>query len=150
MEIRGSYSFDAPVATVWDLLMDPRVVCECLPGCKSLTPVGEDRYEAILALAVASITGTYKGTIAIADKQPPHSYTMTVEGSGAPGFVQGRSTITLTDEGGRTRVDVAGDVQVGGTVARVGQRLLAGVSKMMMDRFWACLRAKAGAPGNAR
>jgi uncharacterized protein len=145
MEVRGSYSFDAPAAAVWDLLMDTRVVCECLPGCKALTPIGEDRYEAVLALAVASITGTYKGTIAIADKQPPRSYTMTVEGSGAPGFVKGRSAITLTDEGGRTRVDVAGEVQVGGTVARVGQRLLAGVSKMMMDRFWACLQAKVGA-----
>jgi carbon monoxide dehydrogenase subunit G len=41
-----------------------------------------------------------------------------------------------------TILDVAGDVQVGGAVARVGQRLLAGVSKMMMDRFFECLRGK--------
>ena len=35
---------------------------------------------------------------------------------------------------------VDGTVQVGGTVARVGQRLIGSVAKMMMDRFFACLQ----------
>ena len=38
------------------------------------------------------------------------------------------------------RVTVDGTVQVGGTVARVGQRLIGSVAKMMMDRFFACLQ----------
>jgi carbon monoxide dehydrogenase subunit G len=39
-------------------------------------------------------------------------------------------------------VDVAGTVQTGGPIARVGQRLIGGVSKMMLDRFFACLQSK--------
>jgi carbon monoxide dehydrogenase subunit G len=33
-------------------------------------------------------------------------------------------------------------VQTGGPIARVGQRLIGGVSKMMQDKFFACLQGK--------
>ncbi len=145
MDVTGRYTFDAPLVKVWDMLMDPVVVCSCLPGCQGLRPLGDDKYEAVLTIAVAAITGTFKGTIAIEDKWPLRSYAMVVEGSGGPGFVHGRSTITLSQEGEKTVLDVAGSVQVGGMIARVGQRLLAGVSKMMMDRFFGRLQERATA-----
>jgi carbon monoxide dehydrogenase subunit G len=143
VQITAHYTFDAPAIKVWDTLMDTAVVCSCLPGCRELRPLGGDKYEAELSVAVSAITGTFKGTIALEDMVPPRSYKMVVEGSGAAGFVRGHSTITLTEEGAKTTLDVAGDVQVGGAVARVGQRLLSGVSKMMMDRFFECLRQRA-------
>ena len=49
MDLTASYDFNAPVQTVWDLLMDPDAVAGCLPGCRGLTPIGNDRYEASLA-----------------------------------------------------------------------------------------------------
>jgi len=52
----------------------------------------------------------------------------------------GAISLTETDEG--TRVTVDGTVQVGGTIARVGQRLIGGVAKMTMDRFFACLQKR--------
>lgn len=143
MQISGSYTFDAPATQVWNTLMDTAIVCSCLPGCRELKPLGGDKYEAELSVAVSAVTGTFKGTIAIEDQVPPRSYKMVVEGSGGAGFVRGHSTITLTEDGSKTVLDVAGDVQVGGAVARVGQRLLSGVSKMMMDRFFECLRQRA-------
>lgn len=145
MDVSGRYTFEADVAKVWDVLMDPHVVGACLPGCQELRPLGDDRYEAVLSVPVSAITGTYKGTIAIEDKVPLRSYKLTLEGRGGPGFVSGHSMITLSQEGERTAVEVAGAVQVGGAIARVGQRLLAGVSKMMMDRFFACLQGKVAA-----
>jgi len=39
-------------------------------------------------------------------------------------------------------VDVSATVQTGGPIARVGQRLIGAVAKMMMDRFFACLKSK--------
>jgi carbon monoxide dehydrogenase subunit G len=65
-----------------------------------------------------------------------------VEGQGRPGFVKGNSAIVLRAEGETTAVDVTGTVQTGGAIARVGQRLIGGVAKMMLDRFFACLQAK--------
>jgi uncharacterized protein len=145
MQITASYTFDAPATKVWDTLMDTAAVCSCLPGCRELRPLGGEKYDAELSVAVSAITGTFKGTIALEDQVPPRSYKMVVEGSGGAGFVRGHSTITLTEEGAKTTLAVAGDVQVGGAVARVGQRLLSGVSKMMMDRFFECLRQKVSA-----
>lgn len=146
MDVKGRYVFAAPAARVWDLLLDPQVVADCLPGCEKLSPIGDDRYEATLTVGVAAITGTYQGTVAIADKHPSSSYRLLVEGSGRAGFVRGESAISLVDEGSETVVEVNGTVEVGGAVARVGQRLLGSVSKMMLDRFFGCLQKKAAGP----
>ena len=142
MDITGSYTFNAPPDRVWDLLMNPDVIASCRPGCDRFEPDGEDRYKATLTVALAAITGTYAGTVVLADKVPHTSYRLIAEGQGRPGFVKGSSQIALRPEGENTVVDVNGTVQTGGPIARVGQRLIGSVSKMMMDRFFACLQSK--------
>jgi carbon monoxide dehydrogenase subunit G len=142
MDITGSYTFDAPPTRVWTLLMDPAAIASCIPGCEALEAEGVDRYHARLTVALAAITGTYDGTVIISDKVEPSSYRLTVEGQGRPGFVKGNATISLRPDGNGTVVDVTGTVQTGGPIARVGQRLISGVSKMMQDRFFACLQGK--------
>lgn len=142
MEITGSYTFQAPPDRVWSLLMDPDVIASCIPGCDRFEPAGEDRYRARLTVALAAITGTYDGTVVIAEKVPESSYRLIADGQGKPGFVKGDSAITLRADGGTTIVDVTGTVQTGGPIARLGQRLVGGVAKMMMDRFFSCLQGK--------
>jgi hypothetical protein len=142
MDINGSYIFDAPPERVWTLLMDPDVIASCIPGCEGFEPVGEDRYRARLTVALAAITGTYDGTIVITERVAPVSYRLTADGQGRPGFVKGDSAISLRAEGTGTVVDVTGSVQTGGPIARLGQRLVGGVAKMMMDRFFTCLQSK--------
>ena len=142
MEISGSYTFNAPADRVWDLLMNAAVLSSCIPGCEKFEPDGEDRYIVTLTVGLAAITGTYRGTIVLIDKIPQTSYRLVVEGQGRPGFVKGSSAIALRADGATTAVDVTGTVQTGGPIARVGQRLIGGVAKMMMDRFFACLQAK--------
>ena len=142
MDITGSYTFNAPPERVWQLLMDPDVIASCIPGCERFEPVGEDRYRARLNVALAAITGSYDGTIVLSDKAPHSSYRLLVDGQGKPGFVKGDSAISLRAEGTMTIVDVKGSVQTGGPIARLGQRLVSSVAKMMMDRFFSCLQSK--------
>jgi|SRR5688572_13516109 uncharacterized protein len=142
MEITGSYTFNAAPERVWTLLMDPDVISGCIPGSERFEPDGEDRYRVRLAVALAAITGSYDGTIVIADKQPHSSYRLTAEGQGRPGFVKGDSSISLRADGDTTIVEVKGNVQTGGPIARLGQRLVGGVAKLMMDRFFGCLQSK--------
>jgi carbon monoxide dehydrogenase subunit G len=142
MQITGSYQFAAPAARVWTLLMDTAAIAACVPGCQELTPVGENRFRAKLAVVVAAITGSYDATIELAVQLPPHGYTLHVDGQGRGGFIKGTSKIALVEQGMTTRVEVNADVQVGGPVARVGQRLLEGVGRAMMDRFFACLGSR--------
>ena len=122
--------------------MDPQVIAACIPGCNRLEPSGEDRFKVTLTVALAAITGTYEGTVSILEKVEPASYKLAVEGQGKPGFVKGNAFISLRAEGSGTQVEVTGTVQTGGPIARLGQRLIGGVSKMMQDRFFACLQSK--------
>ena len=142
MDISGSYSFDAAPDRVWALLMDPAVLSSCIPGCERFEPDGDDRYRVTLTVGLAAITGTYQGTVVLTDKVPPTSYGLVVEGQGRPGFVKGTSAIALRAVGAATAVDVTASVQTGGAIARIGQRLIGSVAKMMMDRFFACLQGK--------
>lgn len=142
MDISGSYTFDAAPALVWDLLMDPVVISGCIPGCDSFEPTGEHAYRVRLTVALAAITGSYDGTVALSEMVPPTSYRLSAEGRGKPGFLNGGAVVTLRAEGATTVVDVAGTVQTGGPIARLGQRLIGGVSQMMLDRFFGCLRGK--------
>jgi uncharacterized protein len=142
MDITGTYSFNASPDRVWNLLMDPAVIASCIPGCEKLEPTGEDRYRASLTIALAAITGSYQGTVIITDKVPNQSYRLMVEGQGKPGFVKGNAGIALRPDGATTIVDVSGTVETGGPIARLGQRLIGNVSKMMQDRFFSCLQGK--------
>jgi carbon monoxide dehydrogenase subunit G len=146
MELSSTYTFNAPRQVVWDLLIDPAVVAACLPGCESLEPTGDDSYTAVLTVGIASITGQYKARVTLADRVEPESYRLVVDAKGRPGFVRGEAHITLADgTDGHTVVSVDGRGQMGGMIARVGQRLVGTVGKTMMDRFFDCLSTKVSA-----
>ena len=142
MDITGTYTFTAPRDKVWALMLDPAAIASCIPGCERLEPDGVDRYKAAITIGMAAITGQYEGTVTIADKVEPSSYTLMVEGQGRPGFVKGTVTIALRADGANTIVDVNGTAQTGGTIARLGQRLIGSAAKMMQDRFFACMQSK--------
>jgi hypothetical protein len=89
-----------------------------------------------MKVGVAAIKGTFTGKVRISDQEPPLRYRMAVEGSGGPGFVRGEATMELAEAEGGTRVAYSADVQVGGLIASVGQRMLGGVSRMMLDQFF--------------
>jgi uncharacterized protein len=149
MRLLAAYPFEAPPDVVWALLMDTARIAACLPGCKGLTPLGDDRYEVQLSVAVAAISGDFKGTIALQDLAPPSSYRMVVEGTGRPGFVKGQARVTLVPGSGQTIVQIEADAEAGGLIARVGQRLLEGVGRMTMDRFFGCLSGRTERPASA-
>jgi carbon monoxide dehydrogenase subunit G len=145
MELTGQYNFAAPAQNVWDLLMDPQAIAACLPGCETFEPAGEDRYRVVLTAGVAAISGTFESMVSIADKQPPESYRLVVQGKGRPGFIIGDAAVRLAPADDGVVAHVVGNVQVGGLIAQVGQRLLGAAGRMMMDRFFNCLRQKLGA-----
>jgi len=133
----------APRAKVWQVLNDPQTLQRHMPGCESLELVGPDEYKATLKIGVAAIKGTYIATLKIKDRKEGESYTLAVEGSGAPGFVKGEGRVVLTDDGANTVLNYNGDLQIGGLIARVGQRLLSGITDKMTREFFESLSKEA-------
>jgi len=136
MKLEGSYEVPAPRKKVWDAFLDPKVLKQAIPGCEKLEAIGPDEYKATMKVGVGGVKGTFEGKVRLSDKNPPDSYKLAVEGSGGPGFIRGETVITLTDSGSGTKVSYTADLQVGGLIASVGQRMLGGVSKMMADKFF--------------
>ena len=97
---------------------------------------------------LAAISGTYEGTVVITEKTPPGSIPIERRRRSSHGIIKGNVAIALQAEGATTVVDVNGTVETGGTIARLGQRLIGNVASMMQDRFFACLhrRSDSGTP----
>ena len=142
MKVTGSYTFDADVQTVWDSMLSPDALSGCIPGCDRFSPSGDDSYDVEMTVRIASIRGSYKGAVKIEDKVHLQSYRMVVTGSGRGGSVQGSGDLSFSENNGKTTVEVTGESQVTGVVARVGQRLIGGATRMMMNQFFDCLRSK--------
>jgi len=137
MKVVGEATLHAPVARVWDALIDPAVLVRTIPGCQQLEAVDDDEYRMTVTAGVASIKGTYLGTVRLTDQQQPSSFVLRAAGSGAPGTVQADVLVTLADDGqGGTRLTYDADAVVGGAVGGVGQRMLAGVARKTAGEFF--------------
>lgn len=116
-------------------MQDPTVLAACMPGCESLEAIGEDEYRMKMKLAMASLSGAFEGKVRIVDRTPA-GFRLIVEGTGKLGFMKGEGLLNFAPSGDGTNVSYEGDVQVGGTIAAVGQRLIDATAKMMIKRFF--------------
>ena len=143
MKIEGQFAFNgiAPPA-VWGFLTEANRIAQCLPGCEKLVQTGEDAYDMEMRIGVGAISGVFRGSIRLHDLQPTSEYQMTVNGSGTPGFVKGEGTIQLTPDDTGTLLRYSGDVSAGGTIASLGQRMIGGAARMVIDQFFKCVAGK--------
>ena len=144
MELSGEHRFAAPRERVWQLLLDPSTLQQCLPGTEEFVEVAPEEYEARMKIGVAAIRGSYQGKVKIEDKNEPHSYRMRVEGKGPAGQISGEARIELSDDGDGTVVNWSGVANVRGTLARVGGRVMQPAAKMIVGQFFNCLEGKVG------
>lgn len=139
MRIDGKELIRASQATVWEVVNDPAVLARCLPGCKGLHPTGEGTYHVELELGLAAIKGKYTGKLSMTDLRAPEFLRLNVEAKGSPGWAKGSWEVSLVPTGDAVTVAYAGDAQVGGLIAGVGQRVLGGVAKIVMGEFFKTL-----------
>ena len=142
MKLAGTVALPAPPDEVWSLLTDASRLSRLLPGCERLEPDGPDRYKAAVKFGIAAITGKYAGTLEFADKRPPHSLVLKLDGKGLPGFVKGEGRIELAAKGTVTELTYTGEAQVGGVIASVGQRMLDAAARKIVQEFFDSAKAE--------
>jgi carbon monoxide dehydrogenase subunit G len=143
MKIEGKHEIDAPRTRVFEALINPEVLQRIIPGCERLEKTGVNTFAATIRTGVGSIKGVFNGSVTLEDLRFPEHFRMIVEGKGAPGFLKGSGDLNLEAAGERTVISYTGDVQVGGTIASVGQRMIQGTVKMMSTQFFTALEAEA-------
>ncbi len=140
MKLSGSYEFDAAPEKVWQTLINPDSLSACIPGCEKMESLGNDEYSATVTIAMGPIRSKFDAKVKMVDMKPYESYSLIIEGNGRSGFVKGESQVTLTENNGKTTVNVESESSSGGLLARVGQRMMESFARNMMDRFFTCLR----------
>jgi carbon monoxide dehydrogenase subunit G len=149
LDIGGNETIPAPVEALWTALNDPKVLTRCVPGCKSMIEIGPDAYKVDMQLKVAAVGGSFEGEISLSDKQPPQICSIKVSGAGTLGHGNGTARFEIEPDGGNSsRLIYTGTGEIGGLVAGVGQRILAGVSKHLIGRFFVALRKEFEQPIN--
>ncbi len=149
MELEGNRTIAAERSTVWEKLNDAETLKACIPGCEELTGTPEEGFEAVVRQKIGPVRATFRGKVTLSDVVPGESYTITGEGSGGvAGFAKGSADVRLADaEGGGTELSYTVQAKVGGKIAQLGNRLIAGFARKMADQFFERFQAQVEGPG---
>jgi hypothetical protein len=132
MILEGEFTFKGSREKVWELLQDPKVLAKALPGSKKFEKIEEDLFESEMEIRVGPLNDIFTGKMQLTDKITPESYNMLFEGKGKTGFAKGSANVELVDqEDGSTLLKYKAELQVGGRLAGVGQRMLDSVGRSM-------------------
>jgi uncharacterized protein len=133
MRIEGEYTVEGPREMVYELLQDPEALARAMPGATSLIQLSEESYDCRMAVKVGPVSGAYSGIVTVRDARWPEHFVLEVSGRGAAGFLKGTGTVDLEEVPGGTLIRYAGETQVGGRIAQVGQRLIESVARKLIN-----------------
>ena len=137
MEMSGEYRIPADRETVWNALNDPEVLRACIPGCQELEQTSDTSFSATVKKKVGPVSATFKGEVQLEDITPPVGYRIQGEGKGGvAGFAKGGANVQLADQGGDTILTYDADAKIGGKLAQIGSRLVAGTARKLADQFF--------------
>jgi carbon monoxide dehydrogenase subunit G len=135
VKVAGTFSFRGPRRVVWELLQDPEVLSKALPGAQRLARTTENRYEGVMKVGVGPLTAEFALSVTLADKVPPEHFTMHIDSKGGLGFARGTAVVDLEDAAdGGTRMTYSSELQIGGRVASVGQRVIDTAARSMTEK----------------
>ena len=147
MKITGDFKLKLSQQETWDALTDIDVLQQAIPGVDSIEEIGPNEYSARMNVGIGIVRGRFSGRVKLSELDEPHSYRMAVTGDGPGGWIKGDGVLSLEEVAGTgaTKVSVEGDTQVGGLLARVGQRMIGNASKTLMKQFFAGIEKAASA-----
>ncbi|MGL5166927.1 MAG: CoxG family protein [Afipia sp.] len=136
--LNGSIELAAARSTVWAELNDPNRLKLCIPGCEELEKVSDSEFRAIAKMRIGPVSTRFKGRVILSEFNAPISYKISGEGEGGlAGFAKGNAVVRLEEIGSGTLLIYNVDVQIGGKLAQLGQRLISGTAKKLTDQFFA-------------
>ena len=142
MELKESKLINTDKATVWNALMSPDVLLNCIPGCKEMTGDPENGFEATVVQKVGPVKATFKGQVTLSDLILENSLKLKGEGKGgAAGFAKGEARVNMSEENGLTTLSYTVNAKVGGKLAQLGSRIIDGFAKKMADQFFENFKA---------
>ena len=137
MELTDEIRIAAPKDVVYRALNDPDVLRECIPGCEELIQHSPEQLEAKVVLKIGPVKARFNGEVTLDNSQAPDAFSLSGEGKGgAAGFAKGGADVSLTTDGDETVLSYTAKVTIGGKIAQLGSRLIAGTAKKLSGKFF--------------
>ncbi|QJP12407.1 carbon monoxide dehydrogenase subunit G [Starkeya sp. ORNL1] len=151
LEMSGDYELPVPRERVWAALNDPEMLKRCIPGCEELEKTSDTEFRAVAVAKVGPVKARFKGNVTLSDFDAPVSYRISGQGDGGiAGFAKGGALVRLeATEAGGTNLHYEAEAQIGGKLAQIGQRLVAGTAKKIADEFFANFAKAVAGDGSA-
>jgi carbon monoxide dehydrogenase subunit G len=145
-KIEERFEVQAPVERVWDYLIDPKRVVECLPGAQLLEQKDDGSFLGAIKVKVGPLAMSYKGQGRFTDiNAETHQVRMVgdareVSGSGST-KVSMLSSVSPLANGG-CEISVSADVDLVGKIVQFGRGMIEEVSRQMFKQFSECVKKK--------
>jgi carbon monoxide dehydrogenase subunit G len=143
MRFEGSVPIKASREKVWAFVIDPDEVGQCGPGVESIEVVDATHFKAAAKVGVGFINARFNVNMEFAELQPPDRAVIKAHGQAPGSAVDATAEMRLSDgPDGSTVMDWNADVNLSGTLASVGARLIEGTANKMIGQTFDCMRTK--------
>ena len=143
MRFEGSVPIRASRERVWAFVIDPQQVGPCGPGVEKIEVVDETHFKATAKVGIGFISARFVVDMEFAERQPPDRALIKAHGQAPGSAVDANAEMRLSDgPDGTTIMDWGADVNIAGTLASLGARLIEGTANKMISQTFDCMRAK--------
>jgi carbon monoxide dehydrogenase subunit G len=142
MHFEGTQTLNLSQAEAWQFLTDPIQVSQCVPALRSIEVVDAKHFNAEVGFGVGTFTATFTMNIEWLGESPNRAR-MKLHGSASNSVVDGESEMKLSPiNDTTTNLDWTADINIGGTIASVANRLLTSVTQKLAQKFFECVKEK--------
>ncbi len=145
MDIEKTLSIAAPAERVWALLLDPKVMGECVPGMQSIEVISDVEYVSVIQVKIAFVSARFKIKTTITEQHAPHYLRSegTGEDTSVASSLKQTSEIFLTElPDGSTELRMTISVDVLGRLGTFGLNVMKTKADRMWDEFAVKLQAR--------
>lgn len=143
MHFSGTVDIAAPRDKVWAFVIDPNQVGTCGPGVESIEVVDDRHFKATAKVGIGFISLRFVVDMEFAELNAPDDATIKAHGQAPGSAVDATAEMRLSDgPDGGTRMDWSADVNLAGSVASLGARLIEGTANKMIGQTFDCMRTK--------
>ena len=143
MNVSGERVFDAPRATVWQVLNDPESMARTMPGVESFDVHDDRRWTANVKIPLGLGGLKMKVDMEKLEEREPEFAKLAVKGHGVGAMMNMETSFTLGDaEGCGTSMAWSADVKIAGPVGSMGQRVLQPIVNQQVQHVLAALDAQ--------
>jgi uncharacterized protein len=143
MHFAGTVQINAPRDRVWAFVIDPNQVGQCGPGVESIDVIDDSHFKASAKVGVGFISARFVVNLEFVDLDAPNAATIKAHGQAPGSAVDADARMQLSDaDGGGTTMEWSADVNIAGTIASVGARLIEGTANKMIGQTFDCMKSK--------